>query len=178
MWALLARPPWHRRWRGHRTPPLQWRGSGRLPALECVWTLTYLAEFHVRGPHGPRTFWAALDACSGSYTMYHAEDAERPGPPPGPLLPPDIDAEIAWPRMQEWLFAALSRQRGGQRQALGMTAGARRTIAWPYYLYYFPGPRRTIDVRAADAVVGDRVGHQARAGLLNGLARLAETAGG
>ncbi|HRK35254.1 MAG TPA: hypothetical protein PLJ47_11725 [Candidatus Hydrogenedentes bacterium] len=143
--------------------------AAKLPKLERVWLSRHLYDIRCVLGKDEHTITASVDSQSGMFTIFEMDPWIVDGTPPGPHFPAVMKPDIAEAQARAGLLSFILRQRGTLAKPEPRDTTRVRLLHYPYWVYYFDAGGH-IDIRALDAVTGEKGGGKVRRALLNAFA--------
>jgi len=155
--------------------PRRLPNTARLPKLEIVWLPRHLFDIRCVLGKDERALTASIDSYSGMFTIFEMNPWVVDEDAPGPVFERRMTDSEAETHARAGLLAFILRQRGSLAKPEPRDTVRVRLIHYPYWVYYFDAGGY-IDIRALDAVTGEKGGGKVRRALLNAFADSTETA--
>ncbi|MDZ4858170.1 MAG: hypothetical protein SGI88_04245 [Candidatus Hydrogenedentes bacterium] len=148
-------------------------GTAALPKLEIVWLPRHLFDIRCVLGKDEHPLTACVDSYSGMFTIFEMDAWVVDGDAPGPVFSASMNESEAEAHARAGLLAFILRQRGSLAKPEPRDTVRVRLIHYPYWVYYFDAGGY-INIRAIDAVTGEKGGGKVRRSLLNAFVETGE----
>jgi len=141
------------------------------PALrvELIYIPHYAITIPVYQAESKSTACAAIEACSGAFTLRRYKDELLSNAPQdlGQVFASQITEDDALEIAQDGILKNALRERGGRRTFKWAEPESIELLQHPFWVYYYARRRNLLDIRLLDAVTGDRPGSKTKGGVLD-----------